>query len=88
MNEIVNKFFKQPGFIYSGCGPSTKIKQRVQKPKEIRDSKYIYQNKLHKPSFHHDMTYEDFKVFPRRAASDQVLLDKAFNIAKTPKYGG
>ena len=28
--------------------------------------------------------YEDFKDLTRRIASDKILLDKAFNIAKTP----
>ena len=31
------------------------------------------------------MTYGDFKDLARRAASDKVLRDKAFNIAKQPK---
>ena len=34
------------------------------------------------------MAYEEFKYLPRRTASDQVLRDKTFNIAKNPKYGG
>ena len=35
------------------------------------------------------MAYIDFKDFSRRAASDKVFLpDKAFNIAKNPKYDG
>ena len=34
------------------------------------------------------MTYGDFKELPRRTASDEVLRDKAFNIAKNPKYDG
>ena len=34
------------------------------------------------------MTYEDFKDFTRRTASDTILHDKAFNIAKNPKYDG
>ena len=34
------------------------------------------------------MAYEAIKDFPRRAASDKVLSDKAFNIAKNPKYDG
>ena len=29
----------------------------------------------------------DFKDLNRRAASDKLLLDKAFNIAKNSKYG-
>ena len=34
------------------------------------------------------MTYGDFKEQPRRTAADKVLSDKAFNIAKNPKYDG
>ena len=56
MNEIVNKVLlvgdkfmlemhlKQPGFAYSACGPFTKNKERIQKFKETRDTKYIYRN--------------------------------------------
>ena len=32
------------------------------------------------------MVYEDFNDLARRAASDKVLRDKAFNIAKNPKH--
>ena len=34
------------------------------------------------------MTYGDFKDLTRRAASDKIFSDKAFNIAKNPKYDG
>ena len=34
------------------------------------------------------MAYGDFKDLPRRTASDKVLRDKTFNIAKNPKYHG
>ena len=34
------------------------------------------------------MAYEDFKDLKRRTFSDKVLKDKAFNIAKNPKYDG
>ena len=34
------------------------------------------------------MTYGDFKDLPRKTASDKVLRDKAFNIAKILKYDG
>ena len=34
------------------------------------------------------MAYEDFKGFARRTASDKIFRDKAFNIAKDPKYDG
>ena len=34
------------------------------------------------------MAYGDFKDLTRRTASDKSLRDKAFNIAKNPKYDG
>ena len=34
------------------------------------------------------MTYGNFKDLAKRTASDKVLRDKAFNIAKNPKYDG
>ena len=34
------------------------------------------------------MAYEDFKDLNRSTFSDRVLRDKAFNIAKDPKYDG
>ena len=79
---------KHPGFTYSACGPITKNKERIQKLKETGDTKYIYKNELDKACFQHDMAYGDFKDLARRTASDKVLRDKAFNIAKTPKYDG
>ena len=82
------KHLRQPGFIYSACGPFTKNKERIHKFKETGDSWYIYQNKLDKVCFQHDMTYEDFKDLTRRTASDKFLRDKAFNIAKNTKYEG
>ena len=32
------------------------------------------------------MVYGDFKDLKRRTASDKILRDKAFNIAKNPKF--
>ena len=34
------------------------------------------------------MAYGDFKDLKKRTAADKVLRDKAFNIAKHPKYNG
>ena len=45
-----------------------------------------YQNEIDKPCFQLDMAYGDFKDLPRRTASDKILRDKTFNIAKNPKY--
>ena len=98
MNEIVNKFLLagdkfmseihliQPGFPYSACRPFTKNKERIQKFKETRDTSYIYKNELDKVCFQQDLPYGDFKDIKRRTASDKILRDKAFNIAKNPKY--
>ena len=34
------------------------------------------------------MAYGDFKDLARRVASDKVLRERTFNIAKIPKYDG
>ena len=93
MNEIVNNFlltgdtfmpkmhFVQPGFTYNVLGPFTKNKKRIQKFKEIGDSRYIYQ-------IQHNMAYGNVKDLTRRTASGKILRDKAFNVAKNPKYYG
>ena len=98
MNKIINTFLwardkfmlemhlQQPGFTYSACRPFTKNKEKIKKFKEISDSRYICQNKLDKACFQHYRAYEDFRVLPRRTVADNVLRDKAFNIAKSPKY--
>ena len=78
---------KQPRFIYSACGSFTKKKERIQKFKQTRDTSYIYKNELDKACFQHDMAYGDVKDLARRTAL-RVLRDKAFNIAKNPKYDG
>ena len=46
----------------------------------IRDSR------VDKVCFQHDKAYGDFKDLTRRTASDKILRDKTFNIAKNPKY--
>ena len=79
---------RQPGFTHSACGPFTKNNERIKKFKETKDSKYIYQNELDKACFQNDMAYGDFKDLNRRTFGDKVLRDKAFNIAKNPKYDG
>ena len=34
------------------------------------------------------MAFGDFKYLTKRTTSDKILCDKAFNIAKNPKYDG
>ena len=100
MNDIIDKFLlvgdkfmpemhlRQPGFTYSACGPFTKNKERIQKLKQTGDSRYIHKNELDKACFQHDMAYGDLKDLKRRIAADNILRDKAFNIAKNSKYDG
>ena len=59
-------YLRQPGFVYSACRAFTKYTERTQKFKETEDSRYIYQNKLDKACFRHDMVYGDFKDLTRR----------------------
>ena len=76
----------KPGFTYGTCGPFKKSEEKIQKFKEMAGSQYIYQKVPDKACFQHDMTYGDFKNLTRRTTSDKILHDKAFNIAKNPKY--
>ena len=98
MNEIVNRFslagdkfmpemhLKQPSFTYSACGPSTKSKERIQKFMLTGNTDYIYRNDLDKACFQHDMAYSKYKN--KRAQSDKVVRNKAFESASNPKYDG
>ena len=79
---------KQSGFMYSPCGPFNSNKEKKQKFKQTVDSQYIFHNKLNKGCFQHDIAYEDFEGLTSRTASDKVLFDKSFNIAKTLKSYG
>ena len=100
MNEKVNNFLlvgdkfmpemhlKQARFTYSTDGPFIKNKERNQKFKETEDSRYIYKNEFDKACFQHYMANGYFKDLAKRTASDKVLTDKAFNIAKNLKDEG
>ena len=100
MKNIINKFFlagdkfmpemhlRRLQFTYSACGPFTKHKQRIQKFKETGDTNYIYKNELDKACFAHDSAYSDRKDLIKSTVADKILKNKAFNIAKDPKYDG
>ena len=100
MNNIINKFLlagdkytpemhlRQPQFTYSACGLFTKHKQRIQKVKETGDTNYINKNQLDKACFAHDAAYSDSKDLTKRTVADKILRNRAFNIAKDPKYDG
>ena len=48
----------------------------------------IYKNKLDRACFQHEMAYCKTEDLEKRTQSDKVLRDKAFKIAKNPKYDG
>ena len=73
--------------MYSACRPFRKNKERILKFRETGDPRCIYQNELDKACFQNVMVYGDFKHLTR-TASDKILRDKAFNIAKNQKYDG
>ena len=78
----------QSRFTYNAQGPFTKTKEKIQKFKETRYSRYIYQNELGKACLQHDMACGDVKDLTRRRASNKILHDKAFNICENPKQDG
>ena len=100
MNNTINKLLlagdkfmpeihlRQPQFTYSACGTFTKHKQRIQKFKETGDTNYIYKSELDKACFVHDAAYSDSKDLTKRTIADKILKNKAFDIAKDPKYNG
>ena len=100
MNNAINKLLlaghkfmadihlRQPQFTYSACGPFTKHEQRIQKCRETGDTNYIYKNELDKACLVHDAAYSDSKDLTKRTAADKTLKNKAFDIAKAPKYDG
>ena len=61
------------------------------KKQDIQDillKKILFKKKLDKACFQHVMAYVDFKDLAKRTASEKVLLDQVFNIAKNTKYDG
>ena len=54
MNETINKFLL--------AGDKFTTKMHLRQPGDAGDSRYIYQNKLDKACFQHDMAYQVFKI--------------------------
>ena len=48
----------------------------------------IYKNELDKDCFTHDAAYSDSKDLTKRTVADKILKNKAFDVAKDPKYDG
>ena len=97
MNNTINKLLlagdkfmpeihlRQPQFTYSACRPFAKHEQRIQNW-IYKNTNYIYKNELDKACFVHDAAYSDSKDLRKRTVADKILKNKAFDIAKDPKY--
>ena len=48
----------------------------------------MYKNELDKACFVHDAAYSNSKDLTKRTIADKILKNKAFDIAKDPKYDG
>ena len=100
MNNIINKFLlagdkfmpemhlRQLRFVYSACGHFTRHRERIKEFKRTGDTRYIYRNELDKACFQLDSAYADQKDLINRTEADNVLRDKAYDIASNPKYDG
>ena len=71
---------------YSECGPFTRNKEKIEKFMQTGNTDFIYRNELDKACFQQDMAYGKSKDLGKRTQSDKVLRDKAFKIARDPKY--
>ena len=97
MNDLISKFLlagdkfmpeiylRQPQFTYSACGPFTR---HGKNSKVTGDTNYVYKNELDKACFVHDAAYSDSKDLTKRTIADKNLKNRAFDIAKDPKYDG
>ena len=79
---------RQPGTIYSACGPFTRNKERIENFMQTGNTDLIYKNEFDKACFQHEMTYGKSKDLAKRTESDKYLRDKAFKVASDPKYDG
>ena len=100
MNNIINNFLlagdtfmpemylRQPRFVYSGCGPFTRHKERIKEFKRTGDTRLLYRNELDKACSKHDAAYAKYKDVENRLISDQKLRNSAYEIASNPVYDG
>ena len=100
MNNTINKLLlagdkfmpeihlRQSQFTYSAFGPFTKYEQRMKKFRETGDTSHIYKNELDQACYVRDAAYSDSKDLTKRTVADKILKNKAFDIAKDPKYDG
>ena len=66
--------------------PFTKHRERIQKCREIGNSKYLYRNILDQFCFARDAAYSDSNDLAKKTISDKILKDKDYEIAINRKY--
>ena len=75
--------------LLSNLGIKTPLnKERIETFGNTGNTDYIYKNELDRACFQHDMAYGKINYLEKRTQSEKVLRDKAFKIAKNPKYDG
>ena len=52
----------------------------------MQNADYIYKDDLDKACFEHNMAYSKFNNLDKRTQSENILTDKAFEIASNPKH--
>ena len=76
---------KQPGFTYSASGPLTKHREII---REISNLKHFYRNELDKACFAHDAAYSESKDLAKGTILDNILKERAYEIARNCGYDG
>ena len=85
---MLEMHLRQPEFAYSFCRPFTKNKKKNIKIWKNGRFGICLSKRTRQYLILASYCLSDFKDLPRRTASDKVLHDKAFTIAKYPKYDG
>ena len=100
MDKIINKVLltgdklmselhlKQLGFTYSASGPFTKHHERIQKFGETGNLKHLYRSELDKACSAYDAAYSDSKDLAKGTIPDNMLKERAYEIARNCGYDG
>ena len=78
---------RQPGFTYSACGSFTKNKERIEKFMKTENTDFFIEMNLIKLAFSMIWLMVNRRI-QEKTQSDKVLRDKAFKVARDPKYDG
>ena len=79
---------KQLGFTYSASGPFTKHHERIQKFGETGNLKHLCRSELDKACSAHDAAYSDSKDLAKGTIPDNILKERAYEIARNCGYDG